>query len=77
MVVVESLRRFKGLELKVVIFYNFFFFVCEDWLVKKVKELFYIVILRCFCYLVIIIFSKGCEVLKFNEGMKEGIFFTK
>lgn len=72
MVVVESLRRFKGLESKVVILYNPPFFVCEDWPVKKVKELLYIAISRCFCYLVIITSSKGCEALKSNEGMKEG-----
>ena len=71
-VVVDSLRRFKGLESKVVILYNPPFFVCEDWRVKKVKELLYIAISRCFCYLVVITSSKGCEALKSNEGMKEG-----
>lgn len=66
-VVVDSFRRFKGLESKVVILYNPPFFVCD-----KVKGMLYIAISRCSCYLVVITTSEGCEALKSKEGMKEG-----
>ena len=47
-VVVESIRRFKGLESKVVVLYNPPFFQDTNWVVKKVKEVLYTAVSRCF-----------------------------
>ena len=71
-VVVESIRRFKGLESKVVLLYNPRFFVDRDWLVKKVKELLYTAVSRCFCYLVVITTPRGHRALMSDEGVVEG-----
>ena len=71
-VVVESIRRFKGLESKVVLLYNPRFFVDNDWPVKKVKELLYTAVSRCFCYLVVITTPYGYQALMSGEGVVEG-----
>ena len=70
-VVVESIRRFKGLESKVVVLYNPQFFQESDWPVKKVKELLYTAMSRCFCYLIVITTKPGCNALKSEEGITE------
>ena len=67
-VVVESIRRFKGLESKVVLLYNPGFLVHSDW---KVKELLYTAISRCFCYLVVITTPGGHQALMSDEGVVE------
>ena len=72
-VVVESIRRFKGLESKVVVLYNPQFFQESDWPVKKVKELLYTAMSRCFCYLIVITTKSGCNALKSEEGITEKI----
>ena len=70
-VVVESIRRFKGLESKVVVLYNPQFLQKSDWPVKKVKELLYTAMSRCFCYLIVITTKSGCNALKSEEGITE------
>ena len=70
-VVVESIRRFKGLESKVVVLYNPQFFQESDWPVKKVKELLYTAMSRWFCYLIVITTKPGCNALKSEEGITE------
>ena len=70
-VVVESIRRFKGLESKVVVLYNPPFFQDINWSVKKVKELLYTAVSRCFCYLVVITTIHGCNALRSEEGITE------
>ena len=70
-VVVESIRRFKGLESKVVVLYNPQFLQKSDWPVKKVKELLYTAMSRCFCYLIVITTKPGCNALKSEEGITE------
>ena len=70
-VVVESIRRFKGLESKVVVLYNPPFFQDINWSVKKVKELLYTAVSRCFCYLVVITTIYGCNALRSEEGITE------
>ena len=72
-VVVESIRRFKGLESKVVVLYNPQFLQKSDWPVKKVKELLYTAMSRCFCYLIVITTKSGCNALKSEEGITEKI----
>ena len=70
-VVVESIRRFKGLESKVVVLYNPPFFQDINWSVKRVKELLYTAVSRCFCYLVVITTIYGCNALRSEEGITE------
>ena len=70
-VVVESIRRFKGLESKVVILYNPQFFQKSNWPVKRVKEILYTAMSRCFCYLIVITTKSGCNALKSEEGITE------
>lgn len=62
-VVVESIRRFKGLESKVVMLYNPPFHA-----ERKTKELLYTAISRCFCYLIVISTQEGCEALRSDLG---------
>lgn len=71
-VVVESIRRFKGLESKVVILYDPPY-VAE----RKTRELLYTAISRCLCYLVVISTKQGCESLKSQDGLSgiPGAFF--
>ena len=70
-VAVESIRRFKGLESKVVVLYNPPFFQNKNWVVKKVKELLYTSVSRCCCYLIVITTEHGCNTLKSEEGVCE------
>lgn len=63
-VVVESIRRFKGLESKVVILYDPPYGV-----EAKTRELLYTAISRCLCYLVVISTKQGCESLQSEAGL--------
>lgn len=63
-VVVESIRRFKGLESKVVILYDPPYGV-----ETKTRELLYTAISRCLCYLVVISTKQGCESLQSKAGL--------
>ena len=65
-VVVESIRRFKGLESKVVILYDPPYDAERD---LKTKELLYTAFSRCLCYLVVISTEEGCESLKSEAGL--------
>lgn len=65
-VVVESVRRFKGLESKVVILYNPEFSVKGN---KHIRELLYTAVSRCCCYLVVITTKEGLAALKSVEGV--------
>jgi len=64
-VVVESIRRFKGLESKVVILYDPPY-VAEK---EKTRELLYTAFSRCLCYLVVISTKQGCESLQSDAGL--------
>lgn len=63
-VVVESIRRFKGLESKVVLLYDPPYGV-----ESKTRELLYTAISRCLCYLVVISTKQGCESLQSEAGL--------
>ena len=63
-VVVESIRRFKGLESKVVILYD-----PPYGAESKTRELLYTAISRCLCYLVVISTKQGCESLQSEAGL--------
>lgn len=63
--VVESIRRFKGLESKVVILYNPPF---ED--ISSNKEMLYTAVSRCFCYLIVITTPGGCKALQSIQGIQ-------
>lgn len=65
-VVVESIRRFKGLESKVVILYNPEFTLKDT---NPTKELLYTAVSRCFCYLVIITTKEGMAALQSENGV--------
>lgn len=65
-VVVESIRRFKGLQSKVVILYNPPFDEAE----MKTRELLYTAFSRCYCYLVVISTARGCHALQLSAGLK-------
>lgn len=65
-VVVESIRRFKGLESKVVILYDPPYSAGG-----KTRELLYTAISRCLCYLVVISTKQGCESLRSKAGLWE------
>lgn len=62
-VTVESVRRFKGLESKVVI-------LCDpkcypgDNIAEKTRQLIYTAVSRCFCYLIIVSTPDGCNRIK-------------
>ncbi len=64
----ESIRRFKGLESKLVILYNPPF---ED--KSGNRELLYTAVSRCVCYLIVITTKDGCKALKSNQGIQERI----
>ena len=66
-VVVESIRRFKGLESKVVILYDPEF---TDKYIKHIRELLYTAISRCSCYLVIITSEEGRDALQSVDGVE-------
>lgn len=67
-VVVETVRRFKGLESKVVILYNPPY---HD--ERKTRELLYTAISRCSCYLVVISTPEGCRALQSKDGFISGM----
>ena len=67
-VVLETSRRFKGLESKVVILYNPPF---QDDPSVCTKELLYTAVSRCSCYLVVISTQEGCKALKSDGGVNE------
>ena len=68
-VVVDSIRRFKGLESKVVILYNPQFTVKKN---MHIKELLYTAISRCSCYLVVITSKEGLDALQSTGGVRVG-----
>ena len=67
-VVLETSRRFKGLESKVVILYNPPF---QDDPSICTKELLYTAVSRCSCFLVVISTQEGCKALKSDVGVNE------
>ena len=67
-VVLETSRRFKGLESKVVILYNPPF---QDDPSICTKELLYTAVSRCSCCLVVISTQEGCKALKSDVGVNE------
>lgn len=70
-VVVESIRRFKGLESKVVVLYDPPFLQGKDWISRRTKELLYTAVSRCFCYLIVITTECGGKALKSDEGISD------
>ena len=66
-VVVESIRRFKGLESKVVILYEPPF--CHSSDNSKTRELLYTAVSRSACLLIVISTKEGCEALQSTEGL--------
>ena len=73
-VVVDSIRRFKGLESKVVILYNPPF--RKGHYEMKAVELLYTAISRCLCFLVVISTDEGCKALKSATGFISGTEVT-
>ena len=67
-VIVESIRRFKGLESKVVILFDPPNLQTPRNMYIHVKELLYTAVSRCFCLLVIISNEEGCEALQSELG---------
>lgn len=68
-VVLESIRRFKGMESKVVILYNPPY---EAYQVSNcTRELLYTAVSRCSCLLVVITTEEGCQALQSNVGMNQ------
>ena len=67
-VVVESIRRFKGMESKVVILYNPPY--KADQFSNCTKELLYTAVSRCSCLLVVITTKEGWQNLQSNVGIK-------
>ena len=67
-VVVDSVRRFKGMESKVVILYNPPF---QDDPVSNTKELLYTAFSRCSCLLIVMSTKEGCRALKSAVGVNE------
>ena len=70
-VIVDSIRRFKGLESKVVILFDPKYCVDPD---NQARELMYIAVSRCLCYLVILSTKDGCKWLKSDQGLKSASF---
>ena len=64
-VVVDSIRRFKGLQSKVVILYDPPFDEAE----MKTRELLYTAFSRCYCYLIVISTARGCHALQSLAGL--------
>ena len=67
-VVVDSIRRFKGMESKVVILYNPPF---QDDPLSNTKELLYTAFSRCSCLLIVMSTKDGCRALKSAVGINE------
>lgn len=65
-VVVDSIRRFKGMESKVVILYNPPF---QDDPLSNTKELLYTAFSRCSCLLIVMSTKNGCRALKSAVGI--------
>lgn len=65
-VILESIRRFKGLESKVVILYNPEFASKYN---NPTKELLYTAVSRCFCCLVVITTKEGLSALQSEDGV--------
>jgi superfamily I DNA and RNA helicase len=61
-VIVDSIRRFKGLESKVVILYDPPYLLDRNNL--ETPALLYTAISRCFCYLVVVSTQEGCKAIK-------------
>ena len=68
-VVLESIRRFKGMESKVVILYNPPYKADHCQFSNCTKELLYTAVSRCTCLLVVITTEEGCQTLQSNVGM--------
>ena len=66
-VVLESIRRFKGMESKVVILYNPPYEA--DQVNNRTRQLLYTAVSRCSCLLVVISTEEGCQALQSNVGM--------
>ena len=66
-VVLESIRRFKGMESKVVILYNPPY--VADQVNNCTRKLLYTAVSRCSCLLVVITTEEGCQALQSNVGM--------
>ena len=64
-VVVESIRRFKGLKSRVVILYNPEFTFAHN---SHIRQLLYTAFSRCTCYLVVITTDIGVASLKSEKG---------
>ena len=64
-VVVDSIRRFKGLQSKVVILYDPPFDEAE----MKTRELLYTAFSRCYCYLIVVSTARGCHALQSLAGL--------
>ena len=73
-VIVDSIRRFKGLESKVVILFDPKYCVDPENADNQACELMYIAVSRCLCYLVIVSTEDGCKWLKSEEGLKSVSF---
>ena len=71
-VVVESVRRFKGLQSKVVILYDPPFDEAE----MKTRELLYTAFSRCYCYLIVISTTCGCQALQSSAGLTSSLTST-
>ena len=64
-VVVDSIRRFKGFQSKVVILYDPPFDEAE----MKTRKLLYTAFSRCYCYLIVISTARGCHALQSLAGL--------
>ena len=64
-VVVDSIRRFKGLQSKVMILYDPPFDEAE----MKTRELLYTAFSRCYCYLIVISTACGCHARQSLAGL--------
>lgn len=68
-VVLESIRRFKGIESKVVILYNPPYKADHCQFSNYTKELLYTAVSRCSCLLVVITTEEGFQTLRTNDGI--------
>ena len=64
-VTVETIRRFKGLESKVIILFDPPTYRCKD---PAFNNLLYVAISRCLCYVMIVSTPRGCQMLKSRES---------
>ena len=68
-VVLESIRRFKGMESKVVILYNPPYKADHCQFSNRTKELLYTAVSRCSCLLVVITTEEGYQTLRSDDGI--------